>query len=174
MRSFDFLIPRRNFIFGRQIKHSGWYPDYQLKLFLTKKGRFTEKVHEQVSLEGSAHKLKNELIHQIQNLLTNTKKQAISRIQVRIGDSILFLKTESIYFFQAKDKYIFAHTFDKSYPLTQSLNELETKLSSDDFQRIHRSVIININYIAEAYRWFSGKYIVKMLDKNKTELPVSR
>ncbi|MGB9706544.1 MAG: glycosyltransferase family 2 protein [Microgenomates group bacterium] len=58
-----FRFPRKNIIFGKWIKHTGWYPDWQLHLFKTKKGRYEGKVHEQVVLEGKVGVLKNHLIH---------------------------------------------------------------------------------------------------------------
>lgn len=40
-----YRLPRKNIIFGRWIKHSGWWPDYQVRLF--KKGAVTwhDKIH---------------------------------------------------------------------------------------------------------------------------------
>lgn len=60
-----FWIPRKNYIFGKWIKHGGWYPDYQMRL--TQKGRAdydeNRQVHEVVLLEGAAGHLKTPLIH---------------------------------------------------------------------------------------------------------------
>ncbi|MCL4417363.1 MAG: glycosyltransferase family 2 protein, partial [Actinobacteria bacterium] len=42
-----YYIPRKNIIFNKWIKHTGWYPDYQLRLFRREKGKFTkEHFHE--------------------------------------------------------------------------------------------------------------------------------
>jgi len=60
-----FWVPRHNYIFGRLIRHAGWYPDYQLRLFLKAKGRYDEsrEVHELVILDGLEGYLDNPLIH---------------------------------------------------------------------------------------------------------------
>jgi len=58
-----YYFPRKNIIFGQWIKQSGWFPDYQLHLFKTKKGKYFGQVHERVKLEGKAAYLKNALIH---------------------------------------------------------------------------------------------------------------
>jgi glycosyltransferase involved in cell wall biosynthesis len=49
-----YLVPRRNFFFGRWIRHSGWYPDFrQPQLFRRGRMRYTEDaVHETYVLEG--------------------------------------------------------------------------------------------------------------------------
>jgi len=59
-----FWIPRKNIIFGKWIQHTGWWPDYQLRLFRRKKAFLPCKsVHEQPKLSGKAGYLKNPLIH---------------------------------------------------------------------------------------------------------------
>lgn len=59
-----FLIPRKNILFGKWIRHSIWWPDYQLRLFRNGKGKFPEKhVHELVGVEGEVGKLENPLFH---------------------------------------------------------------------------------------------------------------
>lgn len=59
-----FRFPRRNFIFGRPLRATGWWPDYQLHLFQTKLGRYENPVHEQVVLSGSVGELSTPLLHQ--------------------------------------------------------------------------------------------------------------
>lgn len=59
-----YFIPRKNTIFGKVIEHSGWYPDFQLRLFKKGKGLFnTETVHQGISVEGNTEYLSNHLIH---------------------------------------------------------------------------------------------------------------
>ncbi|MGB9700387.1 MAG: glycosyltransferase family 2 protein [Thermodesulfobacteriota bacterium] len=63
-----FYIPRKNFFGSRWIRHGGWYPDYNLRLFRKSKGRFQERqVHEKVILEGKVGYLKNPLEHRTYN-----------------------------------------------------------------------------------------------------------
>jgi glycosyltransferase involved in cell wall biosynthesis len=54
-----YLVPRRNFFFGRWIRHSGWYPDYrQPQLFRRGRLRYTEDaVHETYVLDGRLGRL---------------------------------------------------------------------------------------------------------------------
>lgn len=58
-------VPRRNYIFGKWIRHAGWYPDYQLRLLRRDKARYdpTRKVHEFATLDGEAGHLRNTLTH---------------------------------------------------------------------------------------------------------------
>lgn len=59
-----YFCPRLSQFCGTYIHHSGWYPDYVLRLFRRGKGRFSDSlVHERVLLEGSSVRLKNPLLH---------------------------------------------------------------------------------------------------------------
>ncbi len=157
------------------------YDEYALKAFETNSIDYLLKPIDPKRLKKSLEKLqrltndeKSSLHDQVQGLLLNLKKTTTKRIQVRVGDYIRFVKLQDIYFFRAEDKYVEVCTFDKSYLLSQSLNQLETQLPEDDFVRIHRSAIINLNHLVEMKKWFSGTYRVRMRDNKKTELPVSR
>ena len=49
---------------GRQMRHSGWYPDYVLRLFRRSKARFTDDiVHERVVCSGTVSRLGEPLLH---------------------------------------------------------------------------------------------------------------
>jgi glycosyltransferase involved in cell wall biosynthesis len=59
-----FYIPRENYFIGKWIKHSGWWPDYTLRLFKKDKGRLEiREVHEKVTVEGKTAYLKKPLKH---------------------------------------------------------------------------------------------------------------
>ncbi len=58
-------VPRRNFFWGHEIRHAGWYPDCQLRLIRVGRGRYDpeRRVHEIVQLDGAAGTLREPLIH---------------------------------------------------------------------------------------------------------------
>jgi hypothetical protein len=58
-------IPRHNYIFGQLTRHTGWYPDYQLRLLRRPRARYdpNRPVHELVLLEGEAGHLRQPLVH---------------------------------------------------------------------------------------------------------------
>ena len=58
-------VPRRNYIWGKWIRHAGWSPDYQLRLLRRDKARYdpTREVHEVVILDGEEGFLENTLTH---------------------------------------------------------------------------------------------------------------
>jgi glycosyltransferase involved in cell wall biosynthesis len=57
-------IPRISSFCGRQMRHSGWYPDYVLRLFRRGKARFDDViVHERVICDGVVKRLRPPLTH---------------------------------------------------------------------------------------------------------------
>jgi glycosyltransferase involved in cell wall biosynthesis len=59
-----YYCPRLSQFCGQFIHHSGWYPDYVLRLFKRGAGKFSDSlVHESVLLTGRTAKLKNPLLH---------------------------------------------------------------------------------------------------------------
>jgi glycosyltransferase involved in cell wall biosynthesis len=59
-----YRVPRVAWYLGRWIRSTDWYPDYQLRLYDRRAGRWNERrVHESVVVEGPAGQLQNELQH---------------------------------------------------------------------------------------------------------------
>jgi glycosyltransferase involved in cell wall biosynthesis len=59
-----FEFPRRSSFCGREMKHSGWYPDYVLRLFRRGKAKFDDAlVHERVICGGPVKRLDRPLVH---------------------------------------------------------------------------------------------------------------
>lgn len=57
-------IPRKSFFLGKWMRHGGWYPGYQLRLFRKSKTRMTYRpVHEGFEVEGTIEKLHAPLNH---------------------------------------------------------------------------------------------------------------
>src|SRR3989344_2107008 len=59
-----YAIPRRNFIFGKEMKHCGLWPDFVLRLIKKDKLKgWTGDLHEQPKVDGKTCHLKELLIH---------------------------------------------------------------------------------------------------------------
>jgi (heptosyl)LPS beta-1,4-glucosyltransferase len=59
-----YTIPRRNYLWGRWLRHGGLYPDYQLRLFQRGRGAFKpRRVHESVVVDGRVESLHHPIEH---------------------------------------------------------------------------------------------------------------
>lgn len=125
-----------------------------------KKLKQTNLIPAQIPLE--------ELIRQING------KKAIKTLTVKIGDKILLIKLSDIVHIQAEDKYVFLHTVDGKKHLTDfTLSTLEEKLP-EEFLRIHRSDIINTDFIKEIRKGFNGALIFVLNNQAETRVTSSR
>lgn len=52
-----YRIPRKNVIFGKWIEHTGFWPDYIVRLFRTGKGKHPETIHDQLEVNGAVEDL---------------------------------------------------------------------------------------------------------------------
>lgn len=65
-----YYLNRRFFFLGRWIRHCGWYPSWNLRLFKHALGRYdSRQVHEHLVLRGRAGYLRHDLLHQDQRPL---------------------------------------------------------------------------------------------------------
>jgi glycosyltransferase involved in cell wall biosynthesis len=59
-----YWIPRKTYFLGKWIRHGGWYPDHNLRLFRRGKGRFEERaVHEAITVQGTIGRTANAIEH---------------------------------------------------------------------------------------------------------------
>lgn len=60
-----YALPRLSTYLGRPMRHSGWWPDYVVRLFKRGSARFSDDlVHERLVFEGRTHHLKSPLLHE--------------------------------------------------------------------------------------------------------------
>ena len=65
-RTTIYAVPRLSFCFGRFIRHSGWYPDYVVRLYPRERARYDDAiVHEKVNADSGMKvgRLKGDLLH---------------------------------------------------------------------------------------------------------------
>jgi len=94
------------------------------------------------------------------------------RILVRDRNRIHILPVKEISFIEAQDDYVAIYTKERSHLKKETLSGLEKRLDSRQFVRIHRSYLINIDYLSKIEPYAKDSRIAVLKD-GKT-LPVSR
>ena len=57
-------MPRRAFYLGKWIRHSGWYPDWKVRLYDRRRARWEgDFVHESMKVDGNVGSLHGDLLH---------------------------------------------------------------------------------------------------------------
>jgi len=107
--------------------------------------------------------------------LLKVLKPERKRIALKVGESIVLVDTDEILYatISSGEVRVFTDRLEGT-PSARSLDELHKELGPDDFIRIHRTYIANINRIYEITPWFNGSYRVKMKDGKGPVLPLSR
>jgi two-component system LytT family response regulator len=98
----------------------------------------------------------------------------LDRIASRVGERTTLLDVTRITHFFSKDKLTFAATNGREHVIDYTLSDLEERLDSKRFVRIHRATIVNTAYVQELDAWVDGGVIVRLKDEKKTELSVAR
>lgn len=91
-------MPRLSTFCGREMRHSGWYPDYILRLFRRGRARFSDDlVHERVICDGKVARLTEPLLHHP----VNTLEDALSRMDrySSAGADMLVESGRRVFFF---------------------------------------------------------------------------
>jgi len=89
------------------------------------------------------------------NGLRNSTEQAtpyLSRLLVKDGVKEILLPVEKINWIEAAEYYCCLHTNGHRYMVRETVTDLSSKLDPNQFVRIHRSSIVNLNQISELYR----------------------
>jgi glycosyltransferase involved in cell wall biosynthesis len=58
-----FMVDRKNFYLGKVIRHGGWYPDHEIRLYHKEKGKWQGGIHAKVHVEGKVGHLSNSYMH---------------------------------------------------------------------------------------------------------------
>lgn len=97
----------------------------------------------------------------------------LSTIRASVGNTTLMIPMEDILYFEAADKYVSVISLNGEALIRESLKSLTAQLDSHQFQQIHRSYIVNKNFVLSADKLDDGKLQLNLKDHAR-KLPVSR
>jgi len=157
------------------------YEEYALQAFNTVAIDYLVKPVEKERLKLTVEKLERKQVtssKQIDELLVliqqNSKAKTIHSSPHKIGDRVILIKPEKITHFIACEKYVEFFTDDsKKYMTDISLKKLEETLP-DNFVRVQRGAIVNIDYIMEFRKYFRGKFVLVLNDLKNTKIETGR
>lgn len=95
-----------------------------------------------------------------------------SRIVFRSRGRILFLPVDDICTIGAEENYVRLSTKTESHLLRETMASLEQKLDPAMFLRVHRSTMVNLQYVKEVRSESAGEYSVVL--HNGQKVPMSR
>jgi two-component system LytT family response regulator len=99
-------------------------------------------------------------------------RQSAERLAIRADGRVYFVRVADIDWIETASNYVRLHTGKTSHLLREPLSTLETRLATEQFLRIHRTTVVNVERLRELQPWFSGEFIAILHDG--TRLKVSR
>lgn len=108
----------------------------------------------------------------LRNMKTENRTSYDSHLFVQKSEKLLNLPVEDIVHLEASGDYTILTTKNDQFVSSSGIGKLEEILNPETFIRVHRSTIININFLKEIEKHFNGGMVVKM--QNGKSFPVSR
>ncbi|MEJ0029406.1 MAG: response regulator [Bacteroidota bacterium] len=95
-----------------------------------------------------------------------------THIFVQKSEKLFNLPVDEIVYLEASGDYTIITTKADQFVSSSGIGKLEEILNPEVFIRVHRSTIVNVNYLKEIERHFNGGMVVKM--QSGKSFPVSR
>jgi two-component system LytT family response regulator len=114
------------------------------------------------------------LLEELARTLRGERKDFPRRIATRAGERVTLLDLAQVSHVLASDKLTYAMVNGRQYCVDETIAELERRLDPQRFLRIHRGVLVNVDWILELNSFFAGKVVVTLKDAQKTQLTVAR
>lgn len=100
------------------------------------------------------------------------KEEYIDRISVKTGQKLDVIIIKDVMFLQSNGDYVSIYSKENVYLKEQTMKYFEKNLPPKQFIRIHRSYIVNVDFISSIYNYKKNQYKVKL--KNNYEIKASQ
>lgn len=120
-------------------------------------------------------RVEEKLRERINAMLRSMRREDItySKLPIKERGRIILLNQEDIVYAEARDKKVYVYTDESEFATTYTLNQLETRLDSTRFFRVHQAYIVNLNRAREILPFGEGSYLIN-LDEFDKQIILSR
>lgn len=158
------------------------YSEHALRAFEVNSIDYLVKPVETAKLDRALNKLEGRLARSeipdvrsvAEQVLSAIRRRYPERIASRSGGKVAFVELSRVSHFYSKDKLTFAATDGHDFVVDHTLDQLAQKLDPERFVRVHRSSLVNLDFMGEAHTWFTGGMLLRLKDARKSEIAVSR
>lgn len=164
-----------------QIIFTTAYDQYALKAFELNAVDYLLKPFSKERMQKAIEKVVHHIQHNENNIdkleeMSNFRpgEQFIDRVVVKDRHKIHIITVDKIRYIESLDDYVMIYTHDGRHMKQKTMKYFETYLDPNNFIRIHRSFIVQVDNIAEIQQYEKESYVVILKDKDKTKLKVSK
>lgn len=98
--------------------------------------------------------------------------QPVQKLKVYLNGDIHLIEPAEIYYFEYVEQKVFAYGKTKVYEIRSKLYELEKQLAKNEFIRVSKSCILNLNKIGSLAPSLGGRFEARL--KNGEKIIISR
>lgn len=146
------------------------YPDFAAEAFRLEATDYLLKPFEEDELKDTISRLKRLLLR---SEVKQDPLASLSKLAIEGNEEIIYLDPNNILYIYRDDKTTRIVGIESEYESKTTLKDLEIRLSEYPFFRIHKSYLVNLEYIKKLIPWFNGAFQLE-LENRKELLPVSR
>jgi len=146
------------------------YPEFAAEAFRYDALDYLLKPYDEDQLQETIRRLERQLLSHGKEL---EQGKSSGKLAVESDGEITFIDPKEIYYIVRDEKSTKLVTEDRELVTKLPLKELEARLISYGFFRIHKSFLVNLHYVKRLIPWFNGAYQLEIAEK-KELLSVSR
>ena len=153
------------------------YDQYALRAFDAHAVDYLLKPFTQERLRSAVQRVKDQLSTSLQAPAINPNgggrdKERLTRVVFKSRGRILFMQVSEIRWITAEENYIRISNGTESHLLRDTISSMEERLDPKMFLRVHRSAIVNLQYVKEIRTDAKDDFVVCLISGQK--IPMSR
>jgi two-component system, LytTR family, response regulator LytT len=145
------------------------YPQFAAEAFRYEAVDYLLKPYDEVQLRETVQRIESRFLKQKEK---DPGKQA-GKLAVEGDGEILYLEPKEILYISRDEKLSKIITRTNEYETKTPLKDLESRLLPYSFFRIHKSYLVNLDYVTRLTPWFNGAYQLQ-IEGREEMLSVSR
>jgi two-component system, LytTR family, response regulator LytT len=144
------------------------YPQFAVQAFRYEALDYLLKPYDEEQLGQTIARIEKRLFDS-----TAHEQELANKLGVENEGEVLYLDPNDILYIHSAEKQVKIITKTNSYDTKRTIKDLDLRLSSYPFFRIHKSYLVNLNHVSRLTPWFNGAYNLIMIGI-EDPLPVSR
>lgn len=153
------------------------YDQYALKAFELSAVDYLLKPYSQSRFDQAMEKVmeqlnngKNTDSEKLLNAHSEATQNLLERIVVKTGNKMHVIPAAKIRYIEASEDYVMIHAENSRHLKAQTMQYYESHLEPSQFVRIHRSFIVNVNYVERLEPYDKDTYVAIMTEGQRLKI----
>jgi two-component system, LytTR family, response regulator len=138
------------------------HDEYAVRAFESSAVDFLLKPYEADRFRKALCKARNAQTNGVNAVTNLTRTVRRDRLVIRADGRYVMLRPREIEYIEAAGNYLQVHCAGKTFTVRETMSALESRLDSQRFVRIHRSTLINVDFVVELQATFHGEYTITL------------